>query len=104
MQVAKCKFNIYPATIASILLFLAVFPLPYGYYTLLRIVITGMAIYYTYWFYQTKEKRFYFWSLIAIIILFNPIIPVYLISKVLWGIVDVIVAGFFIGLIIRFKR
>jgi len=104
MPIEKKKFNTWPAIIASILLFLAVFPWPYGYYTFLRVVITGMAIYYAYWLYQVRQKGFYFWSLIAIIVLFNPIIPVYLISKLLWGIVDVIVAGFFIGLIVKFKK
>jgi len=104
IKIDKKELSVYPAIIGSALLFLAVFPLPYGYYTFLRLVITGMAIFYAYWLYQAEKKDFYFWSLVAIIVLFNPIIPIYLISKLLWGFVDIIVAGFFVSLIIKFKK
>ncbi len=99
------KFNIYPSIIASILLLLSFFPWPYGYYTLLRWFITGIAVYYAYLLYTTqKEKIAWFWGLVIVAILFNPIAPIYLYDKLIWNIIDVITAVFFIGLIIKFKK
>jgi len=99
------KFTKIPAIIASAMLFLTFLSWPYGYYTLLRIVITGIAIYYTYYLYKiVKEQNFWFWSLVTIIILFNPIFPIYLGDKSVWGIIDTIIAIFFISLIIKFKK
>lgn len=97
------KFIKFPAIVASILLLLTFFDWPYGYYTFLRIVVTGVAAYYAYYLYSEHKKTgFWFWILVAIGILFNPIIPVYLHSKAIWGVIDVIVAVFLIGLIIKF--
>ena len=99
------KFTKIPAIIASIMLLLTFLNWPYGYYTLLRIVITGIAIYYAYYLYKiVKEQNFWFRSLVAIIILFNPILPIYLGDKSVWGIIDTIIAIFFISLIIKFKK
>lgn len=94
-----------PAIISLIMLLLTFFDWPYGYYTLLRIVVTGIAIYYAYYLYEiVKERNFWFWSLVVIAILFNPIIPIYLYDKTIWGFIDVIVAIFFISLIVKFKK
>ena len=99
------KFNIYPAIIASVLLLLCFLPLPYGYFTFLRWAITATAIYYAYFLYTALEKRdFWIWGLIAVAILFNPIASIYLGDKSIWNVIDVITAGFFIGLIIKFKK
>lgn len=99
------KFNIYPAIIASILLLASFFPWPYGYYTLLRWFTTGIAVYYAYLIYTTqKEKIAWFWGLAIVAILFNPIAPIYLYDKIIWNIIDIVVAGFFIGLIIKLRK
>jgi len=98
-------FNIYPGIIAAILLLLSFFDWPYGYYTLLRWVVAGVSIYYAYLLYTTyKNKIAWFWGLVITAILFNPIIPVYLYDKSLWNIIDMIVAVFFVVLIIRLKK
>jgi len=101
----KAKFNKIPAIIASILVLLTFLDWPYGYYSFLRIVITGISIYYAYYLYETSKKLvFWFWGLAIISILFNPIVPIYLYDKSLWGFIDVAVAVFFMGLIIKNKR
>jgi hypothetical protein len=98
-------FNIYPGIIAAILLLLSFFDWPYGYYTLLRWVVAGVSIYYAYLLYTThKDKIAWFWGLVITAVLFNPIVPVYLYDKMLWNIIDVITAGIFIWLIIKFKN
>lgn len=99
------KITIIPGIIAIILLLLSFLDWPYGYYTFLRFVITGIAVYYIYCLYiKEKWQTFWFWILIVIGILFNPFVPIILGDKSIWGIIDVVVALFFVVLIIKFKR
>ncbi|MCK5413475.1 MAG: hypothetical protein KAI57_03825 [Candidatus Pacebacteria bacterium] len=42
--------------------------------------------------------NFWFWGLIAIAILFNPLFPIYL-DKATWGIFDVLTVVFFVGFV-----
>ncbi|MBU3918883.1 hypothetical protein KKC63_03190 [Patescibacteria group bacterium] len=105
MDKINTKFIIVPAIIASALLLLSFFDWPYGYYTLLRVIVSIIAVYYAYYLYTAiKLQNFWFWALISIAILFNPIVPIYLGDKTIWGIIDVVVAGFFISLIIKFRK
>lgn len=95
-KVNNIKFSRYPAVIAIIALLLTFFPWPYSYYNLLRILITVIAIYYAYYLYSTaKEQGFWFWTLIIIVLLFNPLFPIYLWSKELWIPIDIAVGLFF---------
>ncbi len=101
------KFIKFPAIIASIMLLLTFLDWPYGYSTLLRIIITGVAIYYAYFLYEIINKTgFWFWGLIVIAIFFNIIIPIYLYDKTVWGFIDIdiITAFFFVSLIIKFRK
>ncbi len=98
-------FNIYPGAIAVILLLLSFFDWSYGYYTLLRWVVSGVSIYYAYLLYTTyKDKIVWFWGLVITAILFNPIVPVYLYDKALWNVIDVVVAVFLSILILKLKK
>jgi len=75
-------------------LFAAVLPLPYFYYMLLRLLVFAVALYYGYSKYSKgeKDKELYFYIIAAI--LFNPLIPVFLI-KFLWMPIDIIVGWYF---------
>ena len=84
------------------LLGLSFLKLPIGYYTFLRIVVTGTAIYSAYFYYANKNI-FWFWVFILLGILFNPISPIYLTKKV-WSIIDIITAIVFIIHIFVFKE
>lgn len=77
------------------LLFVALLPLPYGYYTFLRLVIAASAAYLAWQDYR-KKNAFNGWSLILsmVALLFNPLIPVYL-DRGSWFIIDLAVAGIF---------
>lgn len=70
--------------ISSALLFIGLADLPIGYYTFLRIIVTIGAISVVLGEYENKITP---WVLIfgLIGILFNPIIPVYLHDKEVWG-------------------
>ena len=105
MEKENTKFIIIPAIVASVMLFLALLEWPYGYYTLLRVAIAIISVYYAYWIYETiKQQGFWFWGLVVTTILFNPIIPIHLGDKSIWAAIDVIAGLFFISLIIKYKN
>jgi len=81
--------------IISIIMLLIGIPsgLPYGYYTLLRLVVCGTAIF-TAVNASKMDKQGWMWILGFIALLFNPIIPIHL-EKQLWVIIDLIVAIIF---------
>ena len=77
------------------LLFIGLFDLPIGYYTLLRIVVTigSVAV-----VVSEFENGFNFWVITfgLIAILFNPLIPIYLNDKSAWMPIDIIAGILFI--------
>lgn len=79
---------------AGLLLF-ALFNLPIGYYTFLRIVVTIGAIAVVI---KEFDNGLGFWVIAfgLIAILFNPIIPVYLHDKEVWMPIDIISALLFL--------
>tara|TARA_Y100000748_G_scaffold166295_1_gene139077 strand:- start:541 stop:831 length:291 start_codon:yes stop_codon:yes gene_type:complete len=79
------------------MLILAVFPLPYGYFMLLRLVVTVAAAYVAY---ENFSKNIQNWGVVFVVIalLFNPFYTVHL-DKALWAVIDLVAAGlFFINL------
>jgi len=64
---------------------------PYGYYTLLRLVVCGASIYAL--FYLPRISPGIAVGLVLTALLFNPIIPVHL-SKPIWIPIDISVAVF----------
>ena len=80
--------------VIAVALILAVFPLPIGYYTLLRILVSIGAV-----IFLVKEFKgeFELWIIVfgIMLIVFNPLIPIYLYSKALWIPIDLAAAGIF---------
>lgn len=75
------------------MLWIAAAPLPYGYYTLLRLVVTIVFAWAAYVANQRKHNILpYAYGILAL--LFNPIIEIHL-EKTLWAIID-IAAGIFL--------
>ena len=78
----------------AVLLLLAIADMPIGYYTFLRISVTiGAILVIT----SEYEDGLNAWIVVfgIIVVLFNPIIPIYLHAKELWVILDIIVAIIF---------
>tara|TARA_B100001029_G_C14985259_1_gene408561 strand:+ start:455 stop:736 length:282 start_codon:yes stop_codon:yes gene_type:complete len=77
----------------AVMLLFAILPLPYGYYTLLRLVVSissGISI-----FHYLENKQMGLALVFGfILLLFNPIFPVYL-DKGTWVIIDIIIGIFF---------
>jgi len=88
--------------ISIILLFLAMIEgLPYGFFTLLRLVVFGTTAYLT-WLAYRIEKQTWSWIFGFIALVFNPFIPLHL-GRDLWVVVDLLVAVFLIISIFAFK-
>jgi hypothetical protein len=88
------NYHEWPGAIAAILLILAVFSWPYGYYVFLRWVITAIAVYVAYALSESDSSKL--WIFVGIAILFNPIVPIYG-TKSFWIITDLISAGLFLA-------
>jgi hypothetical protein len=74
----------------ALLLILAVFDLPYGYYSFLRIIVTIYLSILA--FYSHKNGHINTMYLLGgVAVLFNPIIPIYL-SKGIWIVIDLATA------------
>lgn len=85
-----------PLYLAAVLL-LCLAPMPYGYFTIVRIMATVVFGLYAYRCYQAKKEGMT-WMFVTLALLFQPFAKVAL-GRTLWNIVDVIVA---IGLIYLF--
>ena len=86
------KLHIWPAIVATIFLLVSFMDLPYGYYTFMKFVVTGVTVYYAYFIYKGLNKQdFWFWGMVAIAILFNPVIEIHLGDKNIWQVIDVVV-------------
>lgn len=67
---------------------------PYGYYTLLRIVVCIGAGFFAAVAYST-DKQWILWPCVAVAILFNPLLPVHL-SRDIWAVIDFVCALLFL--------
>jgi len=91
-------------TVISVVILLLAIPslFPYGYYQFLRWVVTATAIFILYLSYKLNKKA-WLWSMVAISILFNPIVPIYL-TKGTWVVIDFIVSILFLVSIFKVKN
>ena len=82
--------------------FIALLKLPIGYYTFLRIVVSLGSLVAIYNFQRVKNHS---WLIIfaIILILFNPLFPIYLHKKSIWMSLDVIVGVLFLLLALFMK-
>ena len=88
----------------AIMLLIAVLPLPYGYYTLLRIVVCIAASFIAYSV-RSESENVGLWAVVfaVIALIFNPIIPIHL-PRETWLIINLICAGTFCAFGIIYQR
>ncbi len=90
-HIAERYPTLIPSAISIIMLLLAIPPIwPYGYYTLLRLVVCGTSAFIAYTA-HTLNKQVLTYTLGFIALLFNPLIPIHL-DKELWSVIDLIAA------------
>lgn len=87
--------SLHPAVwlVPAAMLLLAVAPLPYGYYTLLRLIVCGSCAYLALTHHGREGFSPWVCALAAVALLFNPIVPVHL-SKEVWVPIDLAAASF----------
>ena len=81
-----------------IVIALAIFPMPYVYYSFLRIVICGCSIFFAIRLFENKQISFV-WIFGFLALLYNPIVPVYLYEKEIWTLINIAT-----GILFYFKR
>ena len=92
-----------PIVLSLIMLLLAILPIwPYGYYTLLRLVVCGTAVYLA-WFSKVVNKQGWMWVMGFIGLLFNPLIPIHL-DKGTWCFIDLVVAVIFVIYLFKLRN
>lgn len=86
----------------AIALILCLFSMPYGYYQLVRFLAMAIFAYLAFCDYKdgATDRMILF---IVLAILFQPFAKI-AIGRVLWTIIDVIVAGYLIYLVVRNKK
>lgn len=95
--------SLVPVAAAIAFLLLAVLgSWPYGFYTILRLVVCGAAIYVAYAAARTNRAP-WLWIMVGVALLFNPLVPVSF-ERELWRVLDLIVAIVFVVLILRNLR
>lgn len=88
--------------ISVIFLFLAIIEgWPYGFFTLLRLVVFGTTVYLS-WFAYKSERQAWTWVFGFIALVFNPLIPLHL-GRDLWKVIDLLVAVFLFISIFAFR-
>lgn len=96
------KYKNIACLLSAIMLLLAIPEFfPYGYYTLLRWVVSAGAVFLVYISHQLK-KTFWVFLMALIALLFNPIAPIHL-DKETWVIINLIVAVLFLVSIFKTK-
>ncbi|WP_429831995.1 DUF6804 family protein [Chryseobacterium capnotolerans] len=82
-------------TFCALCCFIGIFRLPIEYYTFLRILVSLGALLVLY---NTLSSRQHYFSIIflVILILFNPVFPIYLYRKSIWIPIDTITGALFL--------
>jgi hypothetical protein len=85
----------------GIMMILAPLPFPYGYYILLRLVVSMCSGILAFAYYKNSNRLYILFGLT--VLLFNPLFKVYL-DKALWAIIDLAIGGIYVGLGVREMR
>lgn len=86
--------------VCCIMLLLALLPMPYGYYQLLRLVVCGSCIFGVYVNYKRKASLDIALCLIAL--LYNPIFTIHF-DRGIWTVLNIITVVYFAYLITQKK-
>lgn len=89
--------------LTAFLLFAGMFTLPIGYYTLLRIAVSVSMIV-CIMKQDTIGGRLGLVACFFLLILFNPVFPVYLRSKPIWRVIDFISGVYLVYVALKVKR
>ena len=92
----------YVKLIMAVALIACLLPMPYGYYSLVRFVAMAVFTFFSFTYYEKKLMPLVF-IFVALALLFQPFMKIAL-GRVMWNIVDVVVALFLIVLFFKEDR
>lgn len=92
MNVDRNIFWIAPIVIMVI----GLLPMPYGFYSLSRIVVCACSVYFAFQLFK-KEDMTFVWVFGFLAVLYNPIIPVHLYDKEIWIVINIVTGIIFFG-------
>lgn len=95
MQMEQIKIPYPVLALIALLLFIAAAPMPYGFYTFIRIVVCGCAGVMCYQLWDAGYRGAWLWMWGMVAILFNPVAVIHM-TKEVWIAMDTI-AGFLFG-------
>jgi hypothetical protein len=81
-------------SIAVLAVLIGLADLPYGYYTLLRLFLCGVSLFFLFGA-RLRLEDWQQWTLGGIAVLYNPLIPIHLGEKGLWGFLNVATVALF---------
>ena len=84
------------------ILLICVFPMPYGYFTIVRVATTIVSVYLAYNYYTNNKKELAI-AFAIIAVLFQPFIK-FALGREIWLVVDVIVAILLIVLALKKQK
>ena len=79
-------------SIAALAVAIGLLPMPYDYYTLLRLFLCGLSLY---MLTRPRVREPEKWVLAGLVLLYNPIAPIGLGSKLLWSIINIATVAWF---------
>jgi hypothetical protein len=80
-----------PVVISSIMLLIAISDCQYGYYVLLRLVVSAVGLLLIWHSYNFK-RMIWFWAFCLLVLVFNPLVPVRF-DKETWRFLDAATAA-----------
>ena len=101
MTFSERPVNWIPLAVSIAMLLSAAGDWPYGFYQLLRIVVTATAVYVV--FQVVNRRQVWPWIMGGIAILFNPIFPIHL-TREEWQPIDFAVAVIFVIALVQTVR
>jgi len=101
MTSSERRVNWIPLAVSIAMLVASAGDWPYGFYQLLRIVVTGTAVYVV--AQVVNRRQFWPWIMGGVAILFNPILPISL-TREQWQPIDFGVAVIFVIALIQTVR
>ena len=80
-------------TIAATAVVIGLLPLPSEYYWLLHLFLCGLSLYFLTRTYGVRDTEK--WVLVGLVVIYNPIAPIPLGSRLLWSIINIATVAWF---------
>lgn len=72
-----------------VLIVIALFPMPYGFYSSLRVMVCiGLYFYFQAILPERANRPVWFWVIVVLFVIYNPVIPVRIEEKVAWFLIN----------------